>query len=103
MTQPTNFYLIKDLSRLSGHSTHTLKFYLKLGLIQETGRSQETRFRYFDDSTLATLQRIRELQKTGKSLANILELLLADRKALIPAIAAQTITSDEMKMSPAAA
>jgi len=72
-----NVYLIKDLSRLSGHSVYTLKFYLKRGLIKETGRSPETRFRYFDDSTLERLSRIRALRKQDKSLAEIQDLLAA--------------------------
>ena len=71
----SNLYLIKDLSRLSGHSIHTLKFYLKLGLIREIGRSPETRFRYFDDSTLAQLSTIRTWRKQQKSLAEIQYLL----------------------------
>ena len=73
----TNVYLIKDLSRLSGHSVHTLKFYLKLGLIQETGRSPETRFRYFDDTTLNRLSQIRAWRKQQRSLADISRLLTA--------------------------
>ncbi len=72
-----NVYLIKDLSRLSGHSVHTLKFYLNLGLIQETGRSPETRFRYFDDTTLSQISRIRAWRKQQKSLAEIARLLAA--------------------------
>ena len=71
----TNLYLIKDLSRLSGHSIHTLKFYLVQGLIQEAGRSPETRFRYFDDTTVARLAQIRALRKQQKSLSEIQELL----------------------------
>ena len=73
----TKLYLMKDLSRLSGQSIHTLKFYLKLGLIKESGRSPETNFRYFDDETLAQLAKIRTLQKEKKSLAEIKELLAA--------------------------
>ena len=71
MSQTANIYLIKDLSRLSGQSIHTIKFYLKLGLIKEAGRSPETRFRYFDDSTIEALLAIRALQKEGKSLSEI--------------------------------
>jgi DNA-binding transcriptional MerR regulator len=63
--------MIKDVARLSGYSIYTLKFYLKLGLMQEIGRSPETRFRYFDDSTLNRLAQIRTLRKQGKSLAQI--------------------------------
>ena len=75
MPSIANVYLLKDLSRLSGHSVHTLKFYLKRGLISETGRSPETRFRYFDESTLARLAKIRSLRKERKSLADIARLL----------------------------
>ena len=75
MPSVANVYLLKDLSRLSGHSVHTLKFYLTRGLIAETGRSPETRFRYFDDSTLARLARIRSFRKENKSLAEISRLL----------------------------
>lgn len=75
MEQNHNIYLLKDLSRLSGHSIHTLKFYLKLGLIQERGRSPQTRFRYFDDTTLAQVSRIRALRKQRKSLREIQSLL----------------------------
>ena len=74
MIQVANLYLMKDLSRISGHSIYTLKFYLKLGLIQEVGRSPETRFRYFDDTTVERLARIRALRKQRKSLSEIHEL-----------------------------
>jgi len=66
---------MKDLSRISGHSIYTLKFYLQLGLIQEVGRSPETRFRYFDDTTVERLARIRALRKQRKSLEDIGKLL----------------------------
>mgnify|MGYP001574893361 CR=1 FL=1 len=68
-------YMIKDVARLSGYSIYTLKFYLKLGLMQEIGRSPETRFRYFDDSTLNRLAHIRTLRKQGKGLSEIKHLL----------------------------
>ena len=70
-----NIYLIKDLSRLSGHSIHTLKFYLKIGLIRESGRSPETRFRYFDETTIERLATIRMWRKQHKSLAKIQQIL----------------------------
>ncbi len=75
MSSVSNIYLIKDLSRLSGHSVYTLKFYLKKGLIKESGRSPETRFRYFDDTTLAQLSQIRLWRKQDKSLTEIHRLL----------------------------
>ena len=75
MVQNANFYLMKDLSRMSGHSIYTLKFYLQRGLIQEVGRSPETRFRYFDDTTVERLATIRAWRKQRKSLQEIHSLL----------------------------
>jgi len=66
-----NIYLLKDLSRISGQSTYTLKFYLKIGLLKEIGRSPETNYRYFDDSCLEVLKKIRQLQTSGLSLKEI--------------------------------
>ena len=71
METRSNIYLIKDLARLSGHSIYTIKFYLKIGLIKESGRSPQTRFRYFDDTILAQLSQIRLWRKQKKSLADI--------------------------------
>ena len=70
-----NVYLIKDVARISGLSTYTVKYYLKLGLIEETGRSPETNFRYFDDSTVDMLTRVRKLRKDKISLSKIKDLL----------------------------
>ena len=68
-------YLIKDLARLSGHTIHTIKYYLNIGLIKEIGRSPETNFRYFDDTNLERLKQIRAMRKEHKSLAEIRETL----------------------------
>jgi DNA-binding transcriptional MerR regulator len=70
-----NIYLIKDLSRISGQSIYTIKYYSKLGLIKEVGRSLETNFRYFDDTTVERLKKIRRLRLQNKSIAQIRELL----------------------------
>jgi DNA-binding transcriptional MerR regulator len=69
------FYLIKDLARLTGHSIHTVKYYLRIGLIKETGRSPETNYRYFDNSVVERLARIRQFRKEGKGISEIRELL----------------------------
>lgn len=71
-----NIYLVKDLARFTGYSIHTIKYYLKMGLIKENGRSPETRFRYFDDSTILRLKKIRELRRQGKSIKQIKDELL---------------------------
>lgn len=72
-------YLIKDLARLSGHSIHTIKYYLNFGLIKEAGRSPETNFRYFNDENIETLKKIRELRRENKSLAVIKEMLYSEQ------------------------
>ena len=66
-----NIYLLKDLAKISGVSTHTLKFYLRLGILKEIGRSPETNFRYFDDSSFERLKKIRDLKERKMSLKEI--------------------------------
>jgi len=66
-----SIYLIKDLAKVSGCSTHTLKFYLRLGVLKEIGRSPETNFRYFDDSSYDRLKKIHKLQRKKMSLKEI--------------------------------
>lgn len=70
-----NVYLLKDLAQISGQSIYTIKYYLKLGLIKEAGRSPETRFRYFDEFSLKRLEKIRSLRKDNKSIKEIQEIL----------------------------
>ena len=66
-----NIYLLKDLARLSGYSTYTLKYYLSLGLLKEIGRSPITNFRYFDDSNLEQLRHIRGLRSQNLPIKDI--------------------------------
>ncbi len=71
-----NIYLIKDLARTTGYSIHTIKYYLKIGLIKEVDRSPETRYRYFDDTTIEHLKKIRQLRKQSKTISEIKNELL---------------------------
>ncbi len=64
-------YLIKDVSRISGLSVYTVKYYLKLGIVKESGRSPETNYRYFDEGTVKKLKKIRQLRKEKISLRKI--------------------------------
>lgn len=64
-------YLLKDLAEISGCSTHTLKFYLRLGIIKEIGRTKVTNVRYFDDSSHERLKKIRQLRKKNLTLKQI--------------------------------
>ena len=70
-----NIYLLKDLAHLTGHSVHTLKYYLRLGLLKEMGRSPATNFRYFDDLTVERLRQIRKMRLQNISLLQIKEAL----------------------------
>lgn len=70
-----NLYLVKDLARMTGLSIDTVKFYLKIKLILEVGRSPETNFRYFDDTTIDRLNKIIELRRSRHSIREINELL----------------------------
>ena len=70
-----NIYLLKDIARITGHSIHTIKYYLKIGLVKEIGRSPDTHFRFFDDSTVETLSKIRKLRLKRVSLKEISNLL----------------------------
>ena len=70
-----NLYLIKDLARITGLSNDTVKFYLKIKLISEVGRSPETNFRYFDDSTVKRLNEIIEMRRNKRPIKEILERL----------------------------
>lgn len=74
-----NIYLMKDLSRTTGYSTHTLKYYLRIGLIEEIGRSPETNFRYFDDSSVEQLKYIRELRTNRLSIKEIMRRLKSEK------------------------
>ncbi len=71
ISNAVNIYLLKDIARLSGLSVHTVKYYLKLGLIKEIGRSPFTNFRYFDDTSLKRLEQIRHYRKNKLSLNKI--------------------------------
>ena len=66
-----NIYLLKDLANVSGYSTYTLKYYLRLGLVHEIGRSPVTNFRFFDDSSLSRLKEIRSLRLKRMSIKDI--------------------------------
>ena len=76
-----HIYLLKDVARISGQSIHTVKYYLKLGIIKEIGRSPDTNFRFFDDSTVERLNKIRELRIKKVPLKEIKNLLTWESSA----------------------
>ena len=70
-----SFYLVKDLARASGLSIHTVKYYLKIGLLREQGRSPETNFRYFDQTAVQRLEKICALRREGRTIREIQSLV----------------------------
>lgn len=74
-----DIYLMKDLSRMTGLSIYTIKYYLKMGLVKEVGRSPETNFRYFNSQTVDDLKKIIAYKKENISLAKILKLMKEGR------------------------
>ena len=77
MEKIQNVYLIKDLAQLTRLSIDSIKYYCKLGLLKEDGRSLGTNFRYFSDSAVETLQKIRQLRTQRYSLKQIHAMLQA--------------------------
>jgi len=55
-------YLIGDLARKTELSIDTLNYYLRIGIISEIGRSERNNYRYFDDSTVDILEKIKKLR-----------------------------------------
>jgi DNA-binding transcriptional MerR regulator len=74
-------YLVKDLARATGHSVYTVEYYLKEGLIREFGRGPETGYRYFDETAVLRLGRIRRLRRKGASIKTIKVLLHGGRRS----------------------
>ena len=75
MEEVKNVYLIKDLAQITGVSVDSIKYYYKMGLLREQGRSPGTNFRYFNDTAVQALQKIRGLRAEGRSLKEIGALL----------------------------
>ncbi len=63
-------YSIQDVSKKTGLSTHTLRFYEKEGLLSKVERSPGG-FRQYTDADLEALNLIRHLKNTGMSLQEI--------------------------------
>ncbi len=57
-----NTYLIGDLASKTGLPIDTLNYYLRIGLIQEIGRSERSGYRYFNEDSVIELKKIIELR-----------------------------------------
>ena len=65
-------YTIGEFGRISGVSPKTIRFYDEKGLLKPVGYS-EAGYRYYDESSFVTLQRILLLRYLGMSLYQIKE------------------------------
>lgn len=75
MLQCNELYLIKDLAYVTGYSVDTIKYYLKIGLIREAGKTPRTNFRFFNENSAEILRKIHALRIQGCSIAQIRETL----------------------------
>ncbi|MCF7805819.1 MAG: MerR family transcriptional regulator [Candidatus Marinimicrobia bacterium] len=67
-----NIYLIGDLAKKTGLSIDTLNYYLRIGLIKETARSERSGYRLFDDEVLEELEQIVELRSDNVPIKDIM-------------------------------
>jgi len=63
--------MISDLARVTGLSIDTLNYYLRIGLLAETGRFSRNGYRYFDEIALSRLRRIMDWRSEGQSIREI--------------------------------
>ncbi len=68
----TNIYLIGDLARITGLSIDTLNYYIRIGLLDEIGRSARNNYRFFDDSSVEFLEKIKKLRLERISIKELL-------------------------------
>lgn len=67
-------YTIKELARLAGVSTRTLRWYDKVGLLKPT-RITEAKYRMYDEASVARLQQIMFYRELEFALADISQIL----------------------------
>lgn len=67
-------YTIGEIAKLSGVSAKTLRFYDEKGLLKPTGYS-EAGYRYYDENSFVTLQRILMLKYLGMPLEQIRDVI----------------------------
>jgi DNA-binding transcriptional MerR regulator len=67
-------FKIGEIARQAGVTTRTLRYYEQLGLFVPTNVNTKG-YRYYNDDTLAVINRIRDLQRVGLSLDEIKEVI----------------------------
>lgn len=69
------FFSIGEISALLGLSSHTLRYYDKIGLLRPAAVNEQTGYRSYAYHQLFTLERIRHLQYLGFNLEDIRQIL----------------------------
>lgn len=72
MSEIQSIYLIGDLAKKTGLSVDTLNYYLRIGLIKESARSERSGYRLFDDEVLEQLETIIELRSQNIPIKEIM-------------------------------
>ncbi|MCI9121907.1 MAG: MerR family transcriptional regulator [Oscillibacter sp.] len=70
-----DYFTIGEISALLGLTSHTLRYYDKIGLLHPAVVNQQTGYRSYAYQQLFTLERIRHLQYLGFNLEDIREIL----------------------------
>lgn len=73
------YYLIKELSTLSGLTTDTLRFYEKRNLVKPSFRA-DNNYRYYDENTLKRIIFIKRCRALDISLSEIEHLIELEQK-----------------------
>ncbi|PZE20958.1 MerR family transcriptional regulator [Paenibacillus xerothermodurans] len=90
-------YRIGELARLSAVSPRTIDYYTKLGLIEETARS-ETNYRLYSDETLLRLKRIENMKREKYTLEEIKASLTLWTKICSDEIVTDKLTSLQLHL-----
>ena len=89
-------YTIGEFGRISGISPKTIRFYDEKGLLKPVGYS-EAGYRYYDESSFVTLQRILLLRYLGMSLEQIKETVCNSSLSLAESLQEQKNLLNEKK------
>lgn len=90
------YYTIGEFGRISGVSPKTIRFYDEKGLLEPVGYS-EAGYRYYDDTSFVTLQRILLLRYLGMSLEQIRETICNSTLSLEESLQEQKKLLNEKK------
>ncbi|MGN1085096.1 MAG: MerR family transcriptional regulator, partial [Lachnospiraceae bacterium] len=89
-------YTAGEIAKISGVSSKTIRFYDEKGLLKPVGYS-EAGYRYYDDTSFVTLQRILMLRYLGMSLEQIREIVSGSSQSLEESLKEQKKLLNEKK------